>query len=230
MQQLIVPHRPGRRRRRLLAATLLAATLLAAAALLASCGSSAPKTSSASTSTSPGTGSASSAPGGAANSGTPAPVETNPPGDIPDTVAYVVWTSADGKTSFVHPEGWTQTTASGGVMFSDKLNSITVTSAPGALPTVADAQSQVEPTLGGPGRATKVVRTETATLSAGPAVRITWQVNSLPDAVTGKIYRDEVITYLVGNGGRVVRMDLSGAIGSDNVDPYRKMSQSLVVR
>lgn len=227
MQQPTIPHRSVRR-------LALVAGLLTAAGLLAACGSSAPKTSSASTSavssSSAPSGPVSSSPAGASNSGTPAPVETNPPGDIPDTVAYVSWASSDGKTTFVHPEGWTQTAAPGGVMFTDKLNSVTVTSAPGAAPTVAEVQSQVVPTLGGTNRATRIVSTAMTSLPAGPAVRVTWQVNSVPDPVTGKVYRDEVVTYVVGGPGRVVRMDLSGAIGSDNVDPYRKMSQSLVVR
>lgn len=232
MRLHIIPHRRIRCRR-----SVLVAVVITAAGVLAGCGSSPAKTTSPNpsagagpTSTGPtSTGPASTGTAGAVNSGTPAPVETSPPGDIPDTVAYVKWASADGKTSFVHPEGWTETTAPGGAMFTDKLNSVTVTSAPGALPTMAEVQSQVVPTLGGPGRATKVIRTEMTSLPAGPAVHITWQVNSSPDSVTGKVYRDEVVTYLVAGGGRVVRMDLSGAIGSDNVDPYTKMSHSLVV-
>ncbi|MDQ6945423.1 MAG: hypothetical protein M3256_03930 [Actinomycetota bacterium] len=233
MQESTSPQRRRWRPRPLYAASLA----LAVAGLLAACGSSASKASSATTasgnpaSSAPASGSAGTAGAGAGTgAGTAAPVESSPPGDIPDTVAYPSWTSPDGKTTFVHPEGWSQTTVPGGVTFTDKLNSVTVTSSPGVPPTVASVDSQVNPTLGGPGRATKVVRTEAATLPAGPAVRITWQVNSLPAEVTGKVYRDEVMTYLVGQGGRVVRMDLSGAIGSDNVDPYRKMSQSLVLR
>ncbi|MGH9060809.1 MAG: hypothetical protein ACRDZY_15045, partial [Acidimicrobiales bacterium] len=155
--------------------------------------------------------------------------ENAPPGDIPDTVAYVAWTSPDNRIKFVHPEGWAKTAAPSGVTFTDKLNRVTVTAAPGPAPTVDQVRTQVVPTLGGPGRATQVVGVESATLPAGPAVRVTWRVNSEPDPVTGKVYRDEVVTYLVGSKGQVVRMDLSGAVGSDNVDPYRKMSQSLVL-
>jgi hypothetical protein len=114
-----------------------------------------------------------------------------------------------------------------GVRFAEKLNSITVTTAAGAAPTVATVRAQVVPQLAGPGRAAQVGAVDSVTLPAGPAVRLTWRVNSEPDPVTGKIYRDEVVTYLVGSAGRVVRMDLSGAVGSDNADPYRIMSQSL---
>lgn len=201
---------------------LLGIGLMVTGGLLAGCGASGAKASTPHAVARPG--------GGMSSQVTPAPAETNPPGDIPDTTAYVPWTRADGKISFVHPEGWAQTIVPDGVMFTDKLNSVTVSSAPGAVPTVANVEAQINPTLGGPGRATRILRTEMTSLPAGPAVRVTWQVNSPPDAVTGKIYRDEVVTYLVGSTGQVVRMDLSGAIGSDNVDPYRKMSQSLTVR
>lgn len=171
---------------------------------------------------SPAAGSATSDPVTAA-----VPVESNPPGDIPDTIAYVAFRLPDGSAQFTHPEGWTQTPVLGGVTFTDKLNSVTVTVSMGAVPTVEQVRRQVVPTLGGPGRAAGVWTVDPVTLPAGPAVRVVWRVNSEPDAVTGKVYRDEVESYFVGAAGRVVRMDLAGAVGSDNVDPYRTMTQSL---
>ena len=160
---------------------------------------------------------------------TAAPVESNPPGDIPDTTHYVAWSSPDGKVQFNHPEGWAQTAVTGGVRFSDKLNSVTLTTSTGAPPTVAGTQSKVVPALVASRGAVQIMSLGTATLPAGRAVRLTWRVNSAPDPVTSRVYRDEVVTYLVGVSNRVVRMDLSGAVGSDNVDPYRTISDSLKV-
>jgi hypothetical protein len=54
--------------------------------------------------------------------------------------------------------------------------------------------------------------------------------NSDADPVTGKVYRDEVQEYVVFRSGRLVRMDLYGPVGADNVDAYRTMSQSLRIR
>lgn len=54
-----------------------------------------------------------------------APVESNPPGDIPDTVAFVAYADRLGRFRFRHPEGWAQTAVAGGVRFADKLNSVT---------------------------------------------------------------------------------------------------------
>jgi hypothetical protein len=214
---------------RLHAAPLAAAIGLAAGALLLSaCGSSGK----AATTSPTGAGAGTTVASGGSGPTTPvtaAPIETNPPGDIPDTTHYVTWASPDGKVKFNHPEGWAQTSAKDGVRFADKLNSITVTTSSGPVPTVASANSRFVPALVQAGGAVQVISTAAATLPAGPAVKITWRVNSAPDAVTGRVYRDEVITYLVGVHNRVVRMDLSGAVGSDNVDPYKIMSQSLKV-
>jgi hypothetical protein len=167
--------------------------------------------------------------GGGASPATAAPVESNPPGDIPDTTHYVTWSSPDGKVQFNHPEGWAQTSVTDGVRFSDKLNSVTLTTSTGAPPTVAGTQSRVVPGLAAGGGAVQIMSLGTATLRAGNAVKLIWRVNSAPDPITGRVYRDEVVTYLVGSSNRVVRMDLSGAVGSDNVDPYRTMSDSLRV-
>ena len=67
-------------------------------------------------------------------------------------------------------------------------------------------------------------------LPAGTGVHIVFRRNSVPDPVTGKVYRDEVEEYLVFHGGHLVAMDLYGPVGADNVDAYRTMSQSLTIR
>jgi hypothetical protein len=58
-------------------------------------------------------------------------------------------------------------------------------------------------------------------------VHIVFRRNSDADPVTGKVYRDEVEEYDVFRAGKLVRMDLYGPVGADNVDAYRTMSQSL---
>jgi len=155
------------------------------------------------------------------------PVESNPPGDIPDTVAYVAYADSAGGFRFRHPEGWAQTAVAGGVRFADKLNSVTVTSAAGSAPSVTDVRTRLVPDLEEPGVAFQLESVDPARLPAGSAVKVVWRRNSAPDAVTGRVYRDEVVTYLVGAGGRALRMDLSGPVGADNVDPYKTMSDSL---
>ena len=52
--------------------------------------------------------------------------EANPPGDIPDNQAFVLYTAADHSFTMKYPEGWARTDSGAGVVFSDKFNSITV--------------------------------------------------------------------------------------------------------
>ena len=64
-------------------------------------------------------------------------------------------------------------------------------------------------------------------LPSGAGVRIVYRRNSAPDPITGRQYRDEVERYEVAAGGRELAVELFGPVGSDNVDAYRIMIQSL---
>lgn len=164
---------------------------------------------------------------GVAGSQTPAPVESNPPGDIPDNVAYVSYRNPDGRYSFVHPEGWSSVVHGSAVTFTDKLNGITAsTTQTAAPPTVASAQGQVA-SLRSSQPAFELRAIKATALPGGNGVLIIFRRNSAPDAVTGKVFRDEVNRYEIFQAGRLVTLDLYGAVGSDNVDPYTKISQSL---
>lgn len=196
---------------------LLAAPVLALAAVLAACGSagSSPATIRGSASTAP-------VPSGAA------PVESNPPGDIPDNVAYVPYTNSIGRYSFVHPEGWVRSGQGATVRFTDKLNGITATTtAASAPPTVVQTRASTVPSLSSGQPAFQLVSVRQITLPGGTGVLVTYRRNSAPDPVTGKVFRDEVQRYEVFSRGHQVTLELYGAVGSDNVDPYAKISQSL---
>lgn len=203
---------------------LLTAAVLAAVALMpAACGGSTTDTSHPRpTSTAPTTSSSTTT--GAA----PVPVESNPPGDIPDNLAFVPYTNDTGGYTFTHPEGWARTVTGPTVTFTDKLNGVTVTSqASSTAPTVATAKKVDVRRLKTSVPAFELKSVEAAKLPSGSGVHIVFRRNSDPDPVTGKVYRDEVEEYVVTANGHVIRMDLFGPVGADNVDAYRTMSQSL---
>ena len=170
-------------------------------------------------------------PGPAAVSGagqSAVPVEKNPPGDIPDNVAYVAYTNAVGKYTFTHPEGWAEATKGSAVTYTDKLNGVQVwlgklTTAP----TVDSAKQQDVPALRSSQAAFELRTVAAATLPAGTGVRIVYRRNSAPDPVTGRQYRDEVERYELVSHQREVIVELFGAVGSDNVDAYKTMITSL---
>lgn len=223
--------------RRLVARPVLALSLLVVAAGATACGGTSPGTTptpSATTATSgsptapaPATPAAPSS-AAPATSVAPVPVESNPPGDIPDNLAFVKYANKAGGYTFTHPEGWVQTGSGTAVRFTDKLNGVTVDTSPaGQAPTVASARSTEVARLQGSVPAFELRDLSAVTLPAGNGVHIVYRRNSEPDQVTGKVYRDEVEEYAVFSAGRLVRMDLYGPVGADNVDAYRTMSQSL---
>lgn len=187
-----------------------------------------PTTTAPSTAGSTPTASSPATPGGAAQTAVPA--ESNPPGDIPDNVAYVPYTNTEGKYAFTHPEGWAETTKGSAVTFTDKLNGLQA--GPGTLtapPTVDTATQQDVPALMGNQAAFELRGTTAVTEPGGSGVRIVYRRNSAPDPVTGRQYRDEVERYELVSHGREVIVELYGPVGSDNVDAYKKMITSLVM-
>ena len=161
-------------------------------------------------------------------SGQPVPAENNPPGDIPDNIAFVDYTNPAGRYTFKHPEGWAETTNASTVNFTDKLNGVTAMTGPAtAPPTVDSAQSQDVPALKTSQDAFELRKVTAVKVAAGQGVRIVYRRNSAADPVTGKQYRDEVERYEIVANGREVIVELYGPVGADNVDAYQTMISSL---
>ena len=166
------------------------------------------------------------APGGVGQTAVPA--EKNPPGDIPDNVAYVAYRNALGRYSFSHPEGWSETTRGSAVSYTDKLNGVLVLPGPGTTaPTVGSAK-RLDVFGLQRGQAAFELRDVAAVIvPAGQGVRIIYRRNSVPDVVTGRQYRDEVERYELVSAGREIIVEMYGPVGSDNVDAYQTMISSL---
>jgi hypothetical protein len=157
----------------------------------------------------------------------PIPVESNPPGDIPDNAAFVPFTSKAGGFVISTPEGWARTTSGSSVTFTDKLNTVVVSWVhASSVPTVASVKKTEVPALASTERAFKLGSITTASLPAGPAIMVEYQANSEPNAVTGKQYRLDVQRYVLFRNGREIAIGLRSPVGSDNVDPWRIVTES----
>ena len=143
-------------------------------------------------------------------------------GDIPDNQVFVTYAPPAGGFSVKVPEGWSRTEAPGVVTFTDKFNSVRVeTVAAPTAPTVESVGRDVLPAIGAPsGKVSKVLR------SAGEVILVTYQADGAPDPVTAKVPRLAVERYEFWRDGRTVVLTLSGAVGSDNVDPWKIVSDS----
>ena len=167
-----------------------------------------------------------SAAASATASATSAATETPPPGDIPDTTVYVAYRPASGQYEVKVPEGWARTVSSTGVSFTDKLNSVTIQTVRGATPTVASARTAEVPRIQGSVHGFSLTGVSTVSRAAGTAVLIRYSADSQPDPVTGKVFRDAVERYEFYRNGTEAVVTLAGPAGADNVDPWRKVTDS----
>jgi hypothetical protein len=165
-----------------------------------------------------GPASGSSVSGRKATIASPAP-EAAVAGDIPDSQAFVAYSSTDGYSIKV-PEGWARSTDGAATVFTDKFNTIRIetTSAPTA-PTVDSVKTELAPVVASSkgyaaGKITAVSR------KAGPVIMATYTQDSAPNAVTSKAIRLDVEGYVFWKAGKAAVVTLSSAAGSDNVDPW----------
>jgi hypothetical protein len=222
----------------------LLSTVAGALALCAACSSgggpdrsASSSTSSSSTSTTSAVSTTASAAGASApttcraapaGGGSKSGGEVNPPGDIPDDIAFVPFTSPSGRYTLRVPEGWARTDGpDDAVRFTDKLNAIDVELRPAAsAATVATATDRDLSSLQATEPCFERGSVKAVSRKAGPAIVITYRADSSPDPVTGKVVHDDVERYLLWNAGTEAVIRLSGPQGSDNVDAWKLVTNS----
>ncbi len=153
--------------------------------------------------------------------------ESNPPGDIPDNQAYVPFTPAGAGFSVKIPEGWARTTNGTTTVFSDKLNKIAVAQTPASTPpTVASVKNNEIAPLRSTVPKFSLGAVSSVVHSGGPVILTTYQGDSAPDPVTGKVVRDAFERYTYYRSGQRADLTLSGPTNADNVDPWKIVSDS----
>ncbi|MEH0423074.1 hypothetical protein [Streptomyces sp. B21-083] len=205
--------------------------LVLAAAVTAGCsGSGATSGSGSSSGSSSSSGAASTTASAGGSGSSPAPTESNPPGDIPDNQAFVAYQPSGGAfTGFTVkvPEGWARTSQGGTTVFTDKLNRVQISAAAtSSAPTVGSVTRQVVPRLRGQVPKFTSPKVSMVTRKAGGAVLLTYQGDSAANPVTGKVVRDAFERYSFHRQGHEVDLTLSGPVNADNVDPWRIVSDS----
>lgn len=153
--------------------------------------------------------------------------ETNPVGDIPDTQAFVNYVASPGNYSLDVPEGWARTINTSDVRFVNKFDGVSVSITEAASPPTAESVKQNEVTsLTSSGHAFQVGQITEMDLPGGHAVKITATVNSDPDPVTGKQVRLEEDIYIFFRSGTEAMLQLWAPQGADNVDQWKRISES----
>ena len=162
---------------------------------------------------------------GAALSGAAARADTPTPGDIPDNQAFVRLTTP--AYALEAPEGWARTGHGSRLALTDKYNRITVELSKRATPptvrsVTASELARLRRTT--PGFARPSVTT--VARPAGRAVLVRYEARSARNAVTGRTVVNDVERYEFWKAGSLVAVTLQAPHGSDNVDPWRRITTS----
>ena len=157
----------------------------------------------------------------------PAGPETNSPGDIPDNQAFVAYKPAGGTYSVTVPEGWAQSTNGAAAVFSDKFNTVQVEANPAPVaPTPDSVTAAVVPGLQTANANFTLGKVSTVHRTAGDAVLVTYQADSSPNPVTGKVIPLAFERYSFWHNGTEVTLTLAGSTNADNVDPWKTITNS----
>ena len=203
--------------------------LIAPAVLLLTAGTAVACSSGSSSVPQPAAASSSGTAAGSASGATAPAVagtETPPPGDIPDSTVYIPYRAPAGQYQVKVPEGWARTVTGGGISFTDKLNTISVTVVSAKAPTTASARTIEVAKIQGAVRHFTLAGIGTVQRPAGSVVLIRYSADSQPDPVTGKVYPDAVERYEFSRNGLEAIVTVSGPKGADNVDPWRTVTSS----
>jgi hypothetical protein len=218
-------------RKVLIPAALAAACGLAACSSSSQAGGSPTSTRPPASSASPtGTGSPTAAPHHTPSPTASAPhaTEFNPPGDIPDNQVFIDYRYPGSKVHLRFPEGWARSSRAGTTTFTDHFNSISVQVVSAAQrPTPTSVQAQDVAQLRRTVAQFSQPKVSQVTRAHGPAVLLTYLLDSAPDPVTGKVVRDAAERYAFWRQGQEAILTLTGPKGADNVDPWRLVSDSL---
>jgi hypothetical protein len=153
--------------------------------------------------------------------------EKNPVGDIPDNQVFIQYSSPTGGYSLEVPEGWARSEQRTDVLFIDKFDGISVAlTSVSSAPTVDNITQNITATLAQTERAFELGKVSTANLPGGSAVYITATANSDPDPVTGKQVRLEEEIFMFYQNGKLATLKLWAPQGADNVDQWKRISES----
>jgi hypothetical protein len=157
----------------------------------------------------------------------PVAPEKNPTGDISDSQVFIKYSSIKGSYSLSVPEGWARKEQEASVDFIDKLDGVSVVvSNLSQAPTAESIKTDQADALSKSGKAVKIEKIESISLINGQAVKVTFTSNSEADAVTGKQVRLDNESYYFYNNGKLATLTVWAPLGADNIDQWKKMSES----
>ncbi|MDQ2663828.1 MAG: hypothetical protein M3Y18_07335 [Candidatus Eremiobacteraeota bacterium] len=147
---------------------------------------------------------------------TPNSAQTNPPGDIPDTQAFVHY-SAPGGYGVLYPEGWSQSGTRNDTTFVSNFDGERI-----AMELPSDPAATVRRMF----PSARAIHVHTSTIHGLPIDSATFTAQSQPDRVTGRRIALEEAAYFFRKKSREAVLVVWAPSGSDNVDQWKKISES----
>ena len=146
-------------------------------------------------------------------------------GDIPDDQAFVAYIPPAGGWTIRVPEGWARSSDGAATVFSDKFNTIRIETVPlASAPTAASVTATDVPAIAKTAKGYVAGKVSVVTRKAGQAVLATYAMDGAANAVTNKVVRLDVERYAFWKNGTAAVIALSSAAGSDNVDPWKTVT------
>ena len=154
--------------------------------------------------------------------------EVNPPGDIPDSQAFIKYANSAGSYQLDVPEGWARTENGSSVSFVNKFDGVKVDVGvtPAEKKNAASVRADEAKALQAQGHAVSINAVSDVKLPGGDAVVVKYTSNSDANAVTNKKVRLENETYLFFRNGQEAMLTLWAPQGADNVDQWQRMAKS----
>jgi hypothetical protein len=157
----------------------------------------------------------------------PVTPEKNPPGDIPDNQIFVTYISSQGGYELEVPEGWARTENGRDVTFIYKLDGVSVsTTNTTQHPTSNDIRNNQAEQIKKTGGAVVINSIKDIQILKSPAVHMVYESNSDLDPVTNKRVRLENDVYYFYKNGSLVELRLWAPLGADNIDQWKRISNS----
>ncbi len=152
--------------------------------------------------------------------------EVNPAGDIPDNQVFVAWSPSPATYTVKVPEGWARTDGASSTKFSDKLNSIVISSVAATGPPTISSETRAVKAIAPTSTGFVLGNVTAITRLAGKTILSLYRADAPADPVTGKVVNDEVQRYTFWKNSQSVTLTLAGPRGADNVDPWRIVTDS----
>jgi hypothetical protein len=153
--------------------------------------------------------------------------EVNPPGDIPDSQAFVSYTNSAGGYKLEIPEGWARTENGASASFVNKFDGVGIDIAPtSSAATPASVRANEAKAIQSQGHAVTITSVSDVTLPGGKAVVVKYTSNSDPNPVTNKRVRLENEAYVFFKNGKEAVLTVWAPQGADNVDQWQRMAKS----